>query len=78
VIPVVRGYFQYHAVPDNEGRMKAFRHDALRAWLRQLRRRSQRSRWTWARFEEQLGALIRRMRSYTHGPTRAFAAKHPR
>ena len=32
---VVRGYFQYHAVPANEERLKAFR---------------QRSRWTWKRF----------------------------
>ena len=47
---VVRGYFQYHAVPGNEARLKAFRNDVLRLWLRQLRRRSQRSRWTWERF----------------------------
>jgi group II intron reverse transcriptase/maturase len=27
---VVRGYFQYHAIPGNWARMKAFRHDVLR------------------------------------------------
>ena len=27
---VMRGYFQYHAVPRNEDRMKAFRHEVLR------------------------------------------------
>ena len=37
---VVRGYFQYHAVPGNEQRMKVFRKDVLRMWLHQLRRRS--------------------------------------
>ncbi len=52
---VVRGYFQYHAVPGNEHRLKAFRNDVLRLWLHQLRRRSQRSRWTWERFWERLG-----------------------
>ena len=38
--------------------MKAFRHDILRLWLMQLRRRSQRSKWTWARFLEKLGAQL--------------------
>ena len=52
---VVRGYFQYHAVPENQERLKAFRNDVQRLWLSQLRRRSQRSRWTWERFQERLG-----------------------
>ena len=55
---VVRGYFQYHAVPGNEQRLWVFRKDVLRLWLRTLRRRSQRSRWTWESFQERLGALI--------------------
>jgi len=42
---VVHGYFQYHAIPYNEGWLKVFRHEVLRMWWRQLRRRSQRSRW---------------------------------
>jgi hypothetical protein len=28
----VRGYFQYQAVPRNEERLKAFRHEVLRMW----------------------------------------------
>jgi group II intron reverse transcriptase/maturase len=55
---VVRGYFQYHAIPGNGQRLRAFRKDVLRLWLRQLRRRSQRSKWTWNRFLERLGVLI--------------------
>jgi len=55
---VVRGYFQYHALPDNQRRMRQFRGDVLRGWLRQLRRRSQRSHWTWERFLERLGNAI--------------------
>ena len=31
---VVRGYFQYHAVPGNEERLKAFLHEVRRIWLR--------------------------------------------
>jgi RNA-directed DNA polymerase len=46
---VVRGYFGYHAAPRNEYRQKAFRHEVLRMWWWQLRRRSQRSRWSWER-----------------------------
>ena len=45
---VVRGYFQYHAIPGNWARLKAFRNDVLRIWFQTLRRRSQRSRLTWA------------------------------
>src|SRR5215472_19208468 len=40
---LVRGYLQYHAIPGNEVRLRAFRHDVLRLWMRQIRRRSQRS-----------------------------------
>src|SRR3981081_382686 len=71
---VVRGYFQYHAVPCNEERLKAFRHEVLRMWWRQLRRRSQPSRWSWARFQENLGPYIpevlMRGRRRTHSATR--------
>jgi len=78
LISVVRGYFQYHAVPDNEERLKAFRNDVLRLWLRQLRRRSQRSRWTWTRFQERLGALIPVVEVLHPWPPERFAATHPR
>jgi len=52
---VVRGYFRYHAVPRNEACLNAFRHEVLRMWWWQLRRRSQRTRWTWNQFWEHLG-----------------------
>ena len=73
---VVRGYFQYHAIPGNEEQLKAFRNDVLRLWLRQLRRRSQRSRWTWARFLELLGVLIPEVRILHPYPNARFDAKH--
>ena len=46
---VVRGYFAYHSVPTNIDAMSGFRKEVARAWLRTLRRRSQRSRMTWDR-----------------------------
>jgi group II intron reverse transcriptase/maturase len=72
---VVSGYFQYHAIPDNEERLKAFRHDVLRLWLKQLRRRSQRHRWTWKRFYEKLGALLPEVEILQPYPDVRFDAK---
>jgi hypothetical protein len=75
---VVRGYFQYHAVPHNEERLKAFRHEVLRMWWWQLRRRSQRSRWSWDLFQEKLGHLIPEVEILHQYPEVRFASKHPR
>jgi RNA-directed DNA polymerase len=75
---VVRGYFQYHAVPDNEERLKAFRQDVQRLWLRQLRRRSQKSRWTWERFLERLGTVLPPVAILHPWPTERFDARYPR
>ncbi len=46
---VVRGHFQYYAVPGNFRFLKAFRHGVLSLWRTAIRLRSQRSRATWAR-----------------------------
>lgn len=75
LILVVRGYFQYHAVPGNEQRLWAFRKDVLRRWLRALRRRSQRSRWTRERFQECLGNLLPPVTILHPYPDVRFAAK---
>ncbi len=46
---VLRGYFQYHAIPGNGRLLNAMRMCVSRAWLRALRRRSQRGkRLNWA------------------------------
>jgi group II intron reverse transcriptase/maturase len=75
---VVRGYFQYHAIPRNEERLKVFRYEVLRMWWRQLRRRSQRTRWTWNKFREKLGDLIPEVEIQHPYPEVRFASKHPR
>jgi len=46
---VIRGYFAYHAVPTNFPALSAFRFYVMRLWLRTLRRRSQKDKFTWAR-----------------------------
>lgn len=48
---VIRGHFNYHAVPDNLKRLKGFRHAVCRMWFKQLRRRSQQDKMTWERFD---------------------------
>jgi RNA-directed DNA polymerase len=46
---VLRGHYQYYAVPDNSEALRAFRRQAVWHWLRALRRRSQRTTVTWKR-----------------------------
>jgi group II intron reverse transcriptase/maturase len=46
---VVRGYFNYHAVPTNRRSIDAFRTEVGRHWFRTLRRRSQRRSLNWER-----------------------------
>ena len=36
---VVRGYFNYHAVPGNFPRLRSFRRDVTRSWWQSVRRR---------------------------------------
>jgi RNA-directed DNA polymerase len=74
---VVRGYFQYHAVPRNEQRLNEFRHEVLRMWLWQLRRRSQRTRWTWDKFQTKLGHLLPEVEILHPYPEVRFASNHP-
>jgi hypothetical protein len=74
---VVRGYFQYHAIPGNRTRLEAFRKDVLRLWFQALRRRSQRSRLSWDRFYERLGVLLPPIQILQPYPDVRFDAKHP-
>jgi group II intron reverse transcriptase/maturase len=55
---VIRGWLQYHAVPNNMRRLNQFVDAVTKLWLRQLRRRSQRGRaaWPWSRMKR----LVRR------------------
>ena len=73
---VVRGYFQYHAVPRNEERLKVFRYEVLRMWWWQLRRRSDRTRWTWAKFRGTLGNLLPEVEILWPYPDVRFAWRH--
>src|SRR5215813_11573934 len=73
---VVRGYFQYHAIPGNLKRLRAFRSDVLWSWLQALRRRSQRHRMNWERFTANLEALLPSVQVLHPYPNVRFDAKY--
>ncbi len=50
---VMRGWLQYHAIPDNYPALRRFRRRLLRLWLRHCRRRSQRGKASWRWIEAQ-------------------------
>jgi group II intron reverse transcriptase/maturase len=49
---VLRGHFNYFAVPLNSDSLSHFRFSVVDLWRRALRRRSQRTRITWARMKQ--------------------------
>lgn len=49
---VLLGWYRYYAVPFNFDAISRFRYHLCERWLRALRRRSQRHRMTWTRFEQ--------------------------
>ena len=46
---MVQGHLVYYAVPGNTDAVKAFLTQVARHWYKALRRRSQKTRLTWAR-----------------------------
>jgi RNA-directed DNA polymerase len=75
---VVRGYFAYHAVPGNMASLAAFREQAVRHWLRALRRRGQKGRMNWERFRPLMAIFVPRPKIEHPYPNVRFDAKHPR
>lgn len=76
---VLRGWFQYHAVPGNYERLRQFREALRRMWLRALRRRSQRGRrMTWAKFTKLTDRWLPRPKILHPYPSERFARQHPR
>jgi hypothetical protein len=75
---VVRGYFNYHAVPTNGRSLGAFRHHVTDLWRRTLRRRSQKDRMTWARMTQLVDAWLPKPTILQPWPSDRFAVRHPR
>ena len=75
---VVRGFFAYHAVPTNGSALRAFYYYVKRIWLRTLRRRSQKHRFSWQRIAGSPPTGSPNRASSTPGLNQRFAVKHPR
>lgn len=75
---VVRGYFQYHAVPTNGRRLVAFRFFVGRLWWRTLRRRSQKDGFTAKRLAKLVDFWLPPPRILHPWPEERFAVNHPR
>ena len=75
---VVQGWLNYHAVPGNSKRLGQFITEVARHWIRALRRRGQRHRLPWARFNRIAAAWLPHPRVLHPWPNVRFDAKHPR
>lgn len=75
---VVRGYFNYFAVPGNEYRLCSFRSEVCRTWRRMLQRRSQRHNLSWERFRSLEKRYIPPYRHTHPYPEQRFYVNHPR
>ncbi|SHJ31071.1 group II intron reverse transcriptase/maturase [Bradyrhizobium lablabi] len=75
---VVRGFFAYHAVPTNGPALRAFYHYVKRIWLRTLRRRSQKDRFSWQRMHGLAANWLPQPRILHPYPDKRFAVMHPR
>ena len=75
---VVRGFFAYHAVPTNGSALGAFYYHVKRIWLRTLRRRSQKDRFSWQRMHGLAADWLPQPRILHPYPDKRFAVMHPR
>jgi RNA-directed DNA polymerase len=75
---VVQGYCNYHAVPGNGRRLRAFRDGVKRCWWQVLRRRGHRRPWSWERLVPILNRWLPSPRILHPYPSDRFDAKHPR
>jgi RNA-directed DNA polymerase len=72
---VVRGHLSYYAVPGNIDAVTAFRDQVRWYWFETLRRRSQRHRMTWTRYDRIAETWLPRARIVRPYPSVAFAAR---
>ena len=73
---VLRGYFNYYAVPGNLGILNGFARSVFRYWYKSLRRRSQRSRMTWEKFLKLVKLYFPRLRRVHGYPHERFDVKY--
>jgi group II intron reverse transcriptase/maturase len=75
---VVRGYFQYHAIPGNTASPGVFRERLTRLWRQNICRRSQQHRPNWDKFHPLIHRWLPIPRILHPFPAVRFDARHPR
>ncbi len=75
---VVKGYFNYHAVPTNSRALSTFRFFVTELWQRSLRRRGQKDGTTWERITRLANDWLPKPRILHRWPQARFAVRHPR
>lgn len=75
---VVRGYYQYHAVPGNTPLLSRFRFRLVRLWRHVLLRRGGQRRPTWKQVTRLAARWLPEATVLHPYPVQRFTAKHPR
>ena len=75
---IVRGYFNYYAVPGNTASLSLFRHRLLVLWWHTVRRRSQKHRISWTRMLGLAKRWLPPPQVLHPYPDARFAVTHPR
>ena len=75
---VLGGYFAYHAVPTNWKTLGAFLFHVIGLWLRTLRRRSQKDRFSWTRMKKLAADWLPKPKILHPWPNVRFAARYSR
>ena len=75
---VVKGYFNYHAVPTNIRALRTFRDEIVRRWRRTLCRRSDKGDIPWNGMKKIADDWLPQPHILHPWPNRRFAVRHPR
>ena len=75
---VIRGYFNYHAVPTNSRALVGFRNEIARSWRRVLTRRSQRDSTGWEQMKAIADDWLPKPKILHPWPNQRFAVTHLR
>ncbi|WP_366514813.1 group II intron reverse transcriptase/maturase [Sphingomonas sp.] len=78
LMQVVRGYFNYHAVPTNRQALVTFRDEVAKRWRRLLSHRSQKGTLSWKRMKPIADAWLPEPTILHAWPRQRFAVTHPR
>ena len=78
LVQVVKGYFNYHAVPTNRHTLVVFRDEVTQAWRRTLSRRSQKGYIAWEQMKSIAEAWLPKPKILHLWPRQRFDVRHPR